>query len=119
MGEAHNYLSREYSLLFRVKTLSCKWKGVIEMDVYTLKEAARVTKIGMETLRRACQEGLIKAVRLPNGEYRITDTALEQALSRGLDLQALSRQRKKKRPQPEPLRRALEARRHARAHDGE
>ena len=51
------------------------------------------------------------------GDYRITDTALEQALSRGLDLQALSRQRKKKRPQPEPLRRALEARRHAKAQE--
>ncbi len=90
----------------------------MNMDVYTLKEAARVTKIGKETLRRACQEGLIKAVRLPNGEYRITDTALEQALSRGLDLQALSRQRKKKRPQPEALRRALEARRHAKTQEG-
>jgi excisionase family DNA binding protein len=90
----------------------------MEMDVYTLKEAARVTKIGKETLRRACQEGLIKAVRLPNGEYRITDTALEQALSRGLDLQALSKQRKKKRPQPEALKRALESRRHARTQEG-
>ena len=82
------------------------------MDVYTLKEAARVTKIGMETLRRACQDDLIKAVRLPNGEYRITDTALEQALSRGITLPSAPKS-KKKRPQPEPLRRALEARRHA------
>ena len=89
------------------------------MDVYTLEEAARVTKIGMETLRRACQEDLIKAVRLPNGEYRITESALEQALSKGLDLQALSRQRKKKRPQPEGLRRALESRRQARVQVGE
>jgi predicted site-specific integrase-resolvase len=89
------------------------------MDVYTLKEAARVTKIGMETLRRACQEDLTKAVRLPNGEYRITETALEQALSKGLDLQAVSRQRKKKRPQPEGLRRALEARRHAKNQEGQ
>ena len=89
------------------------------MDVYTLKEAARVTKIGMETLRRACQEDLIKAVRLPNGEYRITETALEQALSKGLDLHALARQRKKTRPQPEGLRRALEARRHAKVHQRE
>ena len=87
------------------------------MDVYTLKEAARVTKIGVETLRRACQEDLIKAVRLPKGEHRITESALEQALSIGLDLQALSRQRKKKRPQPEPLRRALEARRYAKAQE--
>jgi excisionase family DNA binding protein len=89
----------------------------MDMDVYTLKEAARVTKIGKETLRRACQEGLIKAVRLPNGEYRITESALEQALSRGLELQALSRQRKKKRPQPEALKRALESRRQARTQE--
>lgn len=87
------------------------------MDVYTLKEAARVTKIGKETLRRACQEGLVKAVRLPNGEYRITDTALEQALSKGFELQALSRQRKKKQPQPEQLRRAQEVRRHAKTQE--
>ena len=87
------------------------------MDIYTLKEAARMTKIGRETLRRACQEDLIKAVHLPNGEYRITETALEQALSKGLDLQTVSRQRKTKRPQPEPLRRALEARRHAKAQE--
>jgi excisionase family DNA binding protein len=91
----------------------------MKMEVYTLKEAARVTKIGIETLRRACQEGLIKAVRLPNGEYRVTSTALEYALSKGLDLQALSRQRKKKRPQPEALKRALEARRQARLQDSE
>jgi excisionase family DNA binding protein len=108
---------RETLLHFRVNTVSCREKEVIDMDVYTLKQAARVTKIGVETLRRACQEDLIKAVRLPNGEYRITDTALEQALSRGLDLQALSRQRRKKRPQPEPLRRALEARRKAKAQE--
>jgi len=90
----------------------------MSMEVYTLKEAARVTKIGVDTLRRACQEGVIKAVRLPNREYRITDTALELALSRGLDLQGLSRQRKKKRPQPEALRRAQEARRHAKTQEG-
>src|SRR5215212_4731604 len=107
-------------LLFCKDMVSCKYEEeVMTMDVYTLKQAARVSKIGVETLRRACQEDLIKAVRLPNGEYRITDTALEQALSRGLDLQALSRQRKKKRPQPEALRRALEVRRQAKAHDDE
>jgi hypothetical protein len=56
---------------------------------------------------------------LPNGEYRITDTALEAALSKGLDLQGLSRQRKKKRPQPEALRKAQEARKRARTQQGE
>ena len=84
------------------------------MEVYTLKEASRVTKIGVETLRRACQEELIKAVRLPGGEYRITDVALEQALSRGIELPSAPKS-KTKRPQPEPLRRAQEARKKSRA----
>jgi excisionase family DNA binding protein len=84
------------------------------MEVYTLKEASRVSKIGVETLRRACQEGLIKAVKLPGGEFRITETALEQALSRGIELPAASKS-KSKRPQPEALRRALEARKKSRA----
>jgi excisionase family DNA binding protein len=88
------------------------------MEVYTLKEAARLTKIGVETLRRACQERLIKAVKLPNGEYRITDTALEQALSRGIELPSVPK-RKTKRPQPEHLRRAQEARKRAHEQEGQ
>jgi excisionase family DNA binding protein len=44
------------------------------MEVYTIKEAARKTKIGMETLRRACEEGLIKASKLPNREWRIAES---------------------------------------------
>jgi hypothetical protein len=47
----------------------------------------------------------------------MTDTALEQALSKGFELQALSRQRKKKQPQPEQLRRAQEVRRHAKTQE--
>lgn len=37
------------------------------MEVYTpLTEAARKAKMGVETLKRACEEGLIKASQLPN-----------------------------------------------------
>jgi excisionase family DNA binding protein len=52
------------------------------MQIYTLKEAARKTKIGMETLKRACEEGLIKATRLANGQWRIAESALEAAFFR-------------------------------------
>jgi excisionase family DNA binding protein len=58
------------------------------MEIYTLKEASRKTKIGVETLRRACEEGLIKATRLANSQWRVAESALEEALHRGLDLRA-------------------------------
>jgi excisionase family DNA binding protein len=87
------------------------------MEVFTLKEASRVTKIGVETLRRACQEGLIKAVKLPGGEYRIADVALEAALSRGTEFPSAPKT-KSKRPQPEALRLAQEKRKKARAVTG-
>ena len=78
------------------------------MEVYTLKEAGRKAKIGVETLKRACEEGLIKATRLANGQWHIAESALSDALHRGLDLRSLSKRAKKKRPQPEGLRRAQE-----------
>jgi hypothetical protein len=40
-------------------------RGGGTMEVYTLKEAARKAKMGVETLKRACEEGLIKASQLP------------------------------------------------------
>src|SRR5205823_3852332 len=45
------------------------------MEVYTLKQAARKAKIGVETLKRACEEGMIKATKLPNNQWRIVDEA--------------------------------------------
>jgi Helix-turn-helix domain len=78
------------------------------MEIYTLKEASRKAKIGIETLKRACEEGLIKATRLANGQWRIAESALSEALHHGLDLRNLSKRLKKKRPQPEGLRRAQE-----------
>ncbi len=84
------------------------------MEVYTLKQAARKAKIGMETLKRACEEGLIKATRLANNQWRIAESALEEALHKGLDLRGLSKKPKgKKRPQPEGLKKAQEAKRKA------
>jgi excisionase family DNA binding protein len=61
------------------------------MEIYTLKEASRKTKIGVETLKRACQEGLIKATRLANSQWRIAESALEEDLHKGLDLRGLTK----------------------------
>ncbi len=81
------------------------------MRVYTLKEAARHAKIGMDTLKRACEEGLVKATKLPNRIWIIAESALEEALHDGLDLRGLTRRSRSKRPQPEGLREAQEKRR--------
>jgi len=80
----------------------------MKMEVYTIKQAARHAKIGVETLKRACEEGLIKASQLPNREWRIAESALEEALHKGIDLRGLTKRAGKKRPQPEGLRRAQE-----------
>jgi len=74
------------------------------MQVYTLKEAARHAKIGADTLKRACEEGLIKATRLPNRTWIIAESALEDALHNGIDLRGLPKRSKGKNPQPAGLR---------------
>ena len=85
------------------------------MEVYSLKEAARKAKIGIETLKRACEEGLIKATKLPNKQYRIVDAELFRALQEGNIFPAPPK-RTGKRPQPEGLRKAQEeAKRKAKA----
>ena len=83
------------------------------MQIYTIKEAARKTKIGIETLKRACEEGLINATRLANSQWRVAESALEEALHEGIDLRGLTKRAGKKRPQPEGLRKAQEAKRKA------
>ena len=86
------------------------------MQIYTLKEASRKTKIPMETLKRACEEGLIRANKLANKQWRIAESALEKALDEGLDMRGLGKSRtsgKKKKPQPEALRRHQEEQRAA------
>jgi len=83
------------------------------MQMYTLKEASRKAKIGLDTLKRACEEGLIKATQTANRQWRITENALEQALDEGLDLRGLSKKTKSKRPMPAGLRKALERRKAA------
>ena len=83
------------------------------MKVYTLKEGAREAKIGLDTLKRACEEGLVRATRLPNGQWRIAESALEEALHKGMDLRALPKRPRGKNPQPEPLRKAAQARKRA------
>jgi excisionase family DNA binding protein len=76
------------------------------MQIFSVKEASRKTKIGVQTLRRACEEGLIKVSRLSNNQWRIAESALEEALHNGLDLRGLTKRTGKKRPQPEGLRKA-------------
>lgn len=83
------------------------------MEIYTLKQAARNAKIGMDTLKRACEEGLVKASQLPNRQWRIAESALEEAMHRGIDLRGLTKRGGKKRPQPEGLRRAQQAKKKA------
>ena len=83
------------------------------MEIYTLKEASRKAKIGIETLKRACEEGLIKATRLANGQWRVAESALSEAMHKGIDLRGITKRAKKKRPQPEGLRRAQEKKKSA------
>ena len=83
------------------------------MKVYTLQEAARKALMGVETLKRACEAGLVKAVRLPNGQWRIAESALDEALHEGMDLTQVPARSRAKNPQPEALRKAAEARRRA------
>jgi len=64
-------------------------------------------------MRRACEEGLIKATRLSNNQWRLAESALEEALHKGLDLRGLTKRTGKKRPQPEGLRKAQQERRKA------
>ncbi len=79
------------------------------MEVYTLKEAARTAKMGIETLKRACEEGLVKASQLPNRQWIIAESALEEALHKGVDFRNLTKRAGKKRAQPEALKRWLAA----------
>lgn len=79
------------------------------MQIYTVKEASRKTKIGVETLKRALEEGLIKATHLANGQWRIAESALEEALHNGIDLRDLIKRVGKKKPQPEGLKRYMQA----------
>ncbi len=85
------------------------------LHVYTIREASRKTKIGSETLKRACEEGLINASRLPNKGWIISESALEEALHHGIDLRALKSKGKggKKKAQPEHLRKYQEAKKKA------
>ncbi len=80
------------------------------MQIYTLKEASRKTKIGVDTLKRACEQGLIKATQLANRQWRIAESALEEALYEGIDLRKLAKAPKgKKGPMPAALRKYLES----------
>jgi hypothetical protein len=57
---------------------------------------------------RALEEGLIKATRLATGQWRIAESAWEEALQQGIDVRGLSKGSKEKGPQPLGLKRFLE-----------
>jgi excisionase family DNA binding protein len=78
------------------------------MKVYTIREAARETKIGMEPLKRACEEGVIRATKLTNNQWRIAESALTEALDKGIDFSSLPKKAAKKKPQPPHLRKHQE-----------
>jgi hypothetical protein len=65
--------------------------------------------MGMDTLKRACEEGLIRATRLPNRQWRIAESALQEALHKGLNLTTVPKRAKGRTPQPEGLRKYAEA----------
>lgn len=81
------------------------------VEIYTLKEASRKTKIGIETLKRACEEGLINASKIAGGQWRIAETALAEALHKGLDMRNLTKRGGKKKPMPAGLRAFMEKKR--------
>ncbi len=62
-----------------------KRNGGEVIRTYTLKEAALKLKIGANTLKRACEEGHIKAT------WCITESALEEALHNGIDFRELAK----------------------------
>lgn len=81
------------------------------IKIFTIKEAARESNIPETTLKRACEEGLIRANRTPSG-WRIAESALEEALDKGLNLKGLSKKPAgKKQQQPPGLRRYTEEKR--------
>ena len=85
------------------------------MRIYSLDEAARKALMGRETMKRALEAGLIKGTRLPNGQWRVAESALEEALHEGMDLRTLPQRARAKQPQPEALRKAAEARKRTHA----
>lgn len=82
------------------------WSRSGEVDVLVTQDQAYTQTI-VGALTTAINQQIL--TRLDSSDHRMP----------GLDLQALSRQRKKKRPQPEHLRRAQEAHRGARVQEGE
>lgn len=65
--------------------------------------------MALETLKRALEEGLIKGTQLANRQWRIAESALEEALHDGIDLRGLTKGKKKKGPMPAGLKKFLES----------
>jgi len=51
--------------------------------LYRLKEASAILNVSVQTLRKWCNEGKIKCVRLPNGHRRIPVEEVRRILNGG------------------------------------
>lgn len=48
--------------------------------LYTTKEVANILYVQEENVRRWLKTGKVSTIRLPNGKYRITESALQSIL---------------------------------------
>jgi excisionase family DNA binding protein len=55
-----------------------------EKDFYTVEEAAEITPYAAWTLRRACHDGRITALKSPNGQWRIAREEVIKITNQGL-----------------------------------
>ncbi len=51
-------------------------------ELVTVREAAKLLKVRLETIRRYIKNGQLKAVTLPSGDYRLRERDIQQLLSR-------------------------------------
>jgi excisionase family DNA binding protein len=55
---------------------------MINQELFTVEEAARILKVRRETIRRYIKRGYLKAVTLPGGDYRLSGKEVQSLLSR-------------------------------------
>ncbi|WP_407928342.1 MerR family transcriptional regulator [Archaeoglobus neptunius] len=56
-----------------------------DVRLYRMKEASEILNVSVHTLRRWCNKGLVKCIRLPNNHRRIPAEEIERILSGGRD----------------------------------
>jgi len=50
-------------------------------ELITVEEAARILKVRCETIRRYIKNGHLKALTLPGGDYRLREEDIQRLLS--------------------------------------